>query len=143
MRDQKGGAAKKASPRSGQQNSSARGAIGSSTASSQILRGMKFMVKKLASRGKAPLAPQAASEKAATNLTTFIGSPARGNRDITLTARSGHFSNGSVSLGKRRDLVGGLAGDNLAKEFAMLRGDNIEAENDMLNNTVDVVDFKY
>ena len=101
------------------------------------------MVKKLASRGKAPLAPQAASEKAATNLTTFIGSPARGNRDITLTARSGHFSNGSVSLGKRRDLVGGLAGDNLAKEFAMLRGDNIEAENDMLNNTVVVVDFKY
>ena len=93
------------------------------------------MVNKLARSKKAPLASQAASEKAM-NLTTVLTSPPGGRKDFTLTARSGHFSNGSVSLGK------GLAADPLAKEFAMLRGDNLEGETD-LNNTVDVVDFKY
>jgi len=37
-----------------------------------------------------------------------------------------------------------LPGDNLAKEFAVLRGDSaIENPLDALNNTVDVVDFHY
>ena len=135
MRDQKGGTGKKTSPRSGQPNSATKGAVGSSTTSSQLLRGMKFMVRKLASRGKAPLAPQGALEKA-TNLTTVISSPHRGHGDFTLTARSGQFSNGNVTLRKS------LAPDPLAKEFAVLRGDNLEGDMD-LNNTVDVVDFKY
>ena len=39
----------------------------------------------------------------------------------------------------RRD----LPSDNLAKEFAVLRGDGGENPIDMLNNTVDVVDFHY
>ena len=93
------------------------------------------MVNKFARSRKAPLAPQGASEKA-TNLTTVISSPPGGRGDFTLTARSGHFSNGSVSLGK------GLAADPLAKEFAVLRGDNMDGDMD-LNNTVEVVDFKY
>lgn len=44
MRDQKGGTGKKTSPRSGQPNSATKGGAGSSTTSSQLLRGMKFMV---------------------------------------------------------------------------------------------------
>ena len=135
MRDQKGGTGKKTSPRSGQPNSVPKGAVSSSTTSSQLLRGMKFMVNKFARSRKAPLAPQGASEKA-TNLTTVISSPPGGRGDFTLTARSGHFSNGSVSLGK------GLAADPLAKEFAVLRGDNMDGDMD-LNNTVEAVDFKY
>ena len=65
------------------------------------------------------------------NLTTVMGS--NSPRNQTMTARSGQFVNGSLTVRGQED--------NLAKEFAVIRGD-AEA-NDMLNNTVDVIDFHY
>ena len=56
------------------------------------------------------------------------------------TARSGQFNNGSMFLRRQTER---LPGDNLAKEFAVLRGETGENPLDSLNNTVDVADFHY
>lgn len=80
----------------------------------------------------------AANQNAMVNMTTMIG---RSPRDEgTLTARSGQFAGGSMRL---RTNTERLPGDNLAKEFAVLRGETGENPLDSLNNTVDVVDFHY
>ena len=55
----------------------------------------------------------------------------------TITARSGIFNNGSLTV-RSPDKT-----DNLAKEFAILRGEAPENPMEQLDNTVDVVDFNY
>lgn len=74
------------------------------------------------------------------NMTTVVGrSPREDTGPGTLTARSGQFTNGSVTLRQNT----GLPGDSLAKEFAVLRGEIGDNPLDALNNTVDVADFHY
>ena len=75
------------------------------------------------------------------NMTTVLGrSPRDDMGPGTLTARSGQFTNGSMRL---RTTTERLPGDNLAKEFAVLRGEGGENPLDALNNTIDVADLHY
>jgi len=64
--------------------------------------------------------------------------PNEDGRAIT-TARSGQFVHGSITLRGQTS-----PGDNLAKEFAVLRGEGDENPIQDLNNTVDVIgDYHY
>lgn len=82
------------------------------------------------------------NQNAMVNMTTVVG---RSPRDEvgpgTLTARSGQFARGSMRI--RTNPSDRLPGDNLAKEFAVLRGETGENPLDSLNNTIDVADFHY
>ena len=75
------------------------------------------------------------------NMTTVMGrSPREETGPGSLTVRSGQFTNGSMRL---RTNTERLPGDNLAKEFAVLRGEGLENPLDSLNNTIDVGDIHY
>ena len=74
------------------------------------------------------------------NMTTAMGRSPRDDAPGSLTVRSGQFTNGSMRL---RTNTERLPGDNLAKEFAVLRGETGENPLDMLNNTIDVGDMHY
>ena len=75
------------------------------------------------------------------NMTTVMGrSPREDTGPGSLTVRSGQFTNGSMRL---RTNTERLPGDNLAKEFAVLRGEGLENPLDSLNNTIDVGDIHY
>lgn len=74
----------------------------------------------------------------ASNITTMVGGAFSSPRtNQTMMARSGAFNNGSLTV-RSPDKT-----DNLAKEFAILRGEAPENPMDALDNTVDVVDFHY
>ena len=148
MRDQKesSGTGKRKSPLrragSGQKGSSQGGQISSSGA---IMNLKNYFQRKLGySRGStkkvskgSPMA--SANQNAMVNMTTVVGRSPRDEGPGTLTARSGQFAGGSMRLRTNPER---LPGDNLAKEFAVLRGETGENPLDSLNNTVDV-DFHY
>ena len=77
-----------------------------------------------------------------TNMTVVMGRSPRedgGARNL-FTARSGQFTNGSMTLRRQTER---LPGDGLAKEFAVLRGETGDNPLDMLNNTVDIADLQH
>ena len=72
---------------------------------------------------------------AAHNMTVMGAGHSSPRGNMTITARSGMFHHGSLTVRGNVD-----EGNALAKEFAILRGDANPLDD--LNNTVDVVDFK-
>jgi hypothetical protein len=55
-----------------------------------------------------------------------------------MTARSGAFNNGSLTVRRNTD-----GSDNLGKEFAILRDEAADNNIEQLDKTVDVVNFHY
>ena len=75
-----------------------------------------------------------------TNMTTVMVRSPREDFGGLTTARSGQFTNGSMTLRKQSER---LPGDNFAKEFAVLRGEGGDNPLDALDNTVNVNDLHY
>lgn len=71
------------------------------------------------------------------NMTTVAG---QSPRNMTMTARSGTFNNGNLTLRQNTDSE---IKDSLAREFALLRADQGDTPADMLDNTNDLISFKY